>query len=126
MQPDTVLHVSVVHALLSSQLSVVPALHVPAWQVSAPLQALPSLHEVPFGAARFRQPSTASHESTVHGLVSAQLSDVPAAHTPAWQVSTPLHALPSVQELPSDRATLRHPASGSHESAVHGLLSLQL
>ena len=50
-QPLTALQVSVVHAFESLQLSVVPAAHVPFWQVSAPLQTFASVHEVPFSTA---------------------------------------------------------------------------
>jgi len=40
--------VSVVHELLSLQLSAVPGRQTPVWQISTPLQTLPSLHEAPF------------------------------------------------------------------------------
>src|SRR2546425_623224 len=43
LQPATGSQVSVVHTSLSSQLSGVPAVQVPALQVSAPLHAFPSL-----------------------------------------------------------------------------------
>lgn len=46
MQPPDVLHVSVVHTSLSSQLPVVPA-HVPLVHVSPWVQALLSLHGIP-------------------------------------------------------------------------------
>src|SRR5262249_13037168 len=45
--PPGATHESVVQGLLSSQLGGVPAVQMPPWQVSAPLQALPSEHEVP-------------------------------------------------------------------------------
>jgi hypothetical protein len=48
VQPVAV-QASVVHALLSSQLSGVPGVHTPAWQVSRPLQAFPSEHDAPLG-----------------------------------------------------------------------------
>jgi hypothetical protein len=47
-QPKVELQVSLVHTLLSLQLRAVPAVQVPFWQVSAPLQTLPSVHDVPF------------------------------------------------------------------------------
>src|SRR5262245_53383988 len=47
-QPVDGLQVSVVHTLPSLQTSAVPGVHAPFWQVSAPLQTLPSLQDVPF------------------------------------------------------------------------------
>ncbi len=117
---------SLVHGLPSSQLSAVPAAHVPAWHVSAPLHTFPSLHEVPFVTAACLQPATGSHVSVVHGFASLQLTGVPAAHAPAWQVSTPLHTFPSLHEVPSGSAVCLQPATGSQVSVVHTSLSSQL
>ena len=50
-QPASGSQASAVHGLLSLQSRAVPAAQTPNWQVSAPSQALPSLHEVPFGSA---------------------------------------------------------------------------
>src|SRR2546427_660780 len=124
--PVTALHVSVVQAFPSLQLSAAPMAHTPAWHVSAPLHTLPSLHEVPFTTARCWQPVTGSQVSAVHGLASLQLRAVPAVQTPAWHVSAPWHALPSLHDVPFASAAGRHPAPGWHASAVHGWLSLQL
>ena len=125
-QPKTGSQVSVVHTLLSLQLSAVPAVHTPAWQVSAPLHTFPSAHEVPFRTGMFWQPAAGSQLSVVHTLESLQLSAVPAVHTPAWQVSAPLHTFPSLHEDPSAMAKFWHPAIGSQLSVVHTLPSLQL
>src|SRR5215467_8943794 len=179
MQPVTGSHVSSVQGLLSSQLSGVPgsqlpvaglhcsrpsqtvplpALHATAAGVSVPAQtppaqtsfcvhALLSSHGFVFGT--LKQPSIESHESSVQGLLSLQLSGVPAthpvagshvaipsqtlpfsqttgtpAHTPARHVSPVVHALPSLQGFVF--GTLKHPSAESHESSVQGLLSLQL
>jgi hypothetical protein len=46
------------------------------------LQTLPSLHEVPLLFAVYRQPDEVLHESVVHGLLSLQVSGVPAWHVP--------------------------------------------
>ena len=73
---------SLVQGLPSLQLSAVPAAHVPAWHVSAPLHTFPSLHEVPFATAVCWQPWTGSHVSVVQGLLSLQLGSVPAVQTP--------------------------------------------
>jgi hypothetical protein len=69
--------------LLSSQLSAAPAVQAPAWQVSAPLQALPSVQALPLAAGVWVQPLAGLHASVVHGFESLQLSPVPAVHTPA-------------------------------------------
>src|SRR3989442_1025728 len=102
---------SAVQGLASLQLRAVPEVQTPAWQVSAPLHALPSLHEVPFASAVCRQPASGSQVSAVHGLASLQLSAVPARQRPAWHVSAPLHALPSLHEVPFATAACWHPAS---------------
>jgi hypothetical protein len=62
----------------------------------------------------------------VQGLLSLQLSAVPAAQTPAWQVSAPLHTFPSLHDVPFTTGTFRQPATGSQLSVVQTLLSLQL
>jgi hypothetical protein len=97
--------------LLSSQLSAVPAVQVPLWQVSAPLHTLPSLHDVPFNTGELMQPTNASQLSAVHTLPSLQLSAVPGLHTPLWQVSLPLHTLLSAQAVPSATGTFWHPTT---------------
>ena len=75
-------------------------MQMPLWQVSAPLQTLASLHDVPLSTGVLSQPKTGSHVSVVQGLPSLQLSVVPAVHTPLWQVSPPLHTLPSAHDEP--------------------------
>src|SRR5262245_6818608 len=65
------------------------------------------------------------HVSVVHGLASTQLGGVPGVQTPPWQVSAPLHTLPSLHEVPLVTGVFRQPVTGSHESVVHGLASLQ-
>src|SRR5438093_98003 len=125
-QARTALHVSVVHALPSSQLRGVPTVQIPDRHVSAPLHTLPSLHEVAVATAGCWQPVTGSQMSVVHGFPSSQLRDDPAVQVPDRHVSAPLHTLPSLHEVPFASAVRRHPLSGSQVSVVHGLLSLQL
>jgi hypothetical protein len=63
--PAAELQVSVVQGFPSSQLRGVPAVHAPATQCSPVVQALPSLHDVPFVFAGFEQvPVAGSHEPT--------------------------------------------------------------
>ena len=125
-QPRAGSQVSVVHALESLQLSGVPAVQVPLWQVSSPLQTLVSAHEEPLGTGVCWQASTGSQVSVVHTLESLQLSGVPAVHVPLWQVSAPLQTVLSAQGVPLPTGVFWQPRAGSQVSVVHALLSLQL
>jgi hypothetical protein len=125
VQPVTGLQVSVVQMLPSLQLSAPPLVHTPAWQVSSPLHTLPSAHDEPFAAGGFWQPATGSQLSVVHTLESLQLSAVPAAHTPLWHVSAPLHTLASAHDVPFSTGAVVQPKTGSQLSVVHTLPSLQ-
>ena len=80
--PVVALQVSFVHTLLSLQLSGVPAVQMPPWQLSAPLQTVLSRHAVPLSTAVFWQPNVGTQVSVVQTLLSLQLSGVPAVHTP--------------------------------------------
>ena len=124
---------SVVQGLPSLQLGVEPAAQAPLWQVSVPLQALPSLQDVPFATGGFwqtpavqtfevqefpsaqslplsqgrqpamgalLQPVLALQVSVVQALPSSQSGVEPAAQAPLWQVSVPLQAFPSLQDVP--------------------------
>jgi hypothetical protein len=82
VQPVDGLQLSVVQMLLSLQLSAVPGVQVPFWQVSVPLQKLPSLHEVPSATEVVLHPKTGSQVSVVQGLLSLQLSAVPGVQVP--------------------------------------------
>jgi hypothetical protein len=83
----------------------VPPIHAPLpLQVSAPLQALPSPHEVPTGAGGFEQAPVAwSHvPATWQASDAVQVTGVPARHAPLpLQVSLPLQALPSPHDVPA-------------------------
>jgi hypothetical protein len=81
-QPATGLQVSVVHTLPSLHVRGVPAVQVPPWQISAPLQALPSPHPVPFGTGTVPQPKTGLQLSVVQGLPSLHVRGVPAVQVP--------------------------------------------
>src|SRR5207302_2063329 len=83
-QPEVGAQVSSVQALLSLHTSGVPAAQVPAWQVSAPLQALPSLHEVPLPTGVWVQVPSGAQASAVQGLWSSQSLPGPGWQTPAW------------------------------------------
>jgi hypothetical protein len=102
-QPRSRSQVSDVHGLPSSHVGAVPGEHTPDRQVSTPSHAFPSLHGVPFGTGLCWQPAAGRQLSVVHGLLSSQSGAVPAAHEPAWQISSPLHASPSLQGVPFGR-----------------------
>jgi hypothetical protein len=125
VQPKVALQPSVVHTLPSLQTSAVPAVQVPLWQVSAPLQRFASGHGVPFSTAVAAHPVTALQLSLVHTLPSLQTSGVPAAHTPAWQVSAPLQTVESGHAVPFVTLVVVQPDAGLQPSVVHTLPSLQ-
>jgi hypothetical protein len=125
-QPLTGWHVSVVQPSPSSQLSGVPAVQMPAWQVSSPLQTSASAHGVPLSTGVLAQPKTGSQPSVVQALPSSQSSAVPAVHTPPWQVSSPLQTSPSAHGVPFATGVFVQPVSGSQVSVVQTLLSSQL
>jgi hypothetical protein len=82
VQPLSALHASVVQAFESLQLRGVPAVQVPAWQVSAPLHTVLSAHDVPLETAVLTHPVAGLQVSVVHTLLSLQLGAVPAVHVP--------------------------------------------
>jgi hypothetical protein len=115
---------------LSEQESAVhemPSLHVggvPAWQpsvalhVSTPSQTRWSSHTALFGVCW--QPPVGSHESTVQGMPSSQLSGVPGRQMlPAPHVSIPLQTLLSLHvALVVQAMPVSQPFAGSPGSAV--------
>src|SRR2546428_521433 len=117
---------SLVQGLPSLQLSAVPGAHVPAWHVSAPLHTFPSLHEAPFAAAESCQHGTGADVAVGRRMTSMQFGSVPGVQTPACIVSVPLHAFPSLHDVPFATAGCWQPATGSQLSVVQGLPSLQL
>jgi len=107
-----------VQLLPSSQSGGVAAAQVPARQVSAPLQKLPSSHDVPSAAGAWLQPPAASQVSTVHGLWSSQSIGWDATQLPPWQLSLPLQALPSPHGVPSARGLVKQPSAASSQLPV--------
>jgi hypothetical protein len=78
---------STVQGLLSLQVTAAPVrLQLPFWQVSAPLQALPSPQLVPLAALECTQPACAVQVSLVQALLSLQLSpaQLNAQFPPPW------------------------------------------
>lgn len=116
---------SVVHGFPSSMVGGVPGAQVaPALQVSLPLHALPSEHEVPMATGVCVMPTDESQPSVVHGLPSSIVGGVPAIQNPEpLQVSVPLQILASAQEVPAATGLCVTPLAGSQLSAVQGLPS---
>jgi hypothetical protein len=96
-------------------------LHTPTWHESLCVQALPSLHLVPSGATGLEQvPEAGSHapgsRQTPCGAHTTGLAPV---QTPDWQESVRVHALPSLQMVPSWAGGLEHaPEARSHVPAT--------
>jgi len=79
----------------------VPVRQVPvALQTSEPLQTFPSEQLVPVATATCVTPVWGLQPSVVHGLASSVATGLPTVHVPDWQVSSAVHALPSLHELP--------------------------
>src|SRR5437870_2077387 len=94
-------------------------LQTPAWQVSPVVQVLPSLQAVPLATGGFEQvPISGLQVPAVwHWSGAGQTTAVP-AHTPAWQVSPVVQALPSVQMVPvAARGFEQVPVAGSQVPA---------
>ncbi len=109
----------------SGQVIVGPVHGVPAQppplQVSFTVQGSPSSQESVLLVCT--QPVAASHESVVQGLLSLQSSGVPAVQVPFWQVSAPLQALPSEQEVPLATAVCETEPLALQVSVVQALPS---
>jgi hypothetical protein len=98
--------------------------HVPAWQLSDWVQALPSSQTVPSSTGGFEHwPLAGSHvPASWHWSDAVQITGAPATQVPASQTSPfcpPVHASPSLQRVPSAAAGLVHwPVPGSQTPAV--------
>src|SRR5437764_10352514 len=99
---------------------------MPAWQVSVPGQASPSLQAVPLAAAGFVHfPFVGSHTPGVwHWSLGGHVTGVPAWQAPlALHVSLPLQELPSLQGVPAPTFVCVHVPPAAQPSVVHGLWS---
>ena len=114
-------HESSVQTLLSSQFGATPPTQTLPAQVSAVVQASPSLQLALLAA--FTQPAVLSHESSVQTLLSSQFGATPPTQTLPAHVSAVVQALPSSQL--TLLATLTQPFDLSQESSVHTLPSSQ-
>jgi hypothetical protein len=126
VHPLMALQASVVHASPSLQLRAVPAVQLPLWHVSAPLQTLPSVHDVPLVTLVAVHPVAGLQPSVVQGLLSLHVSGVPAVQAPLWHVSGPLQRLPSGHAVPLVTLAWVQPVLGLQPSVVQAFESLQL
>src|SRR5947199_225040 len=95
-------------------------MQAPAWQVSVCVQALPSVQAVPSGLAGVEQVPVAGSQvpASWHCSRAAQTTGLVPLQAPAWQVSVCVHALLSVQAVPSGFSGLEHtPVDGSQVPA---------
>jgi hypothetical protein len=81
-----------------------PPTHLPAWQVSVWVQALPSLQAVLFATGTAMQvPSAGLQVPVLHRSVKPEQSTGgPPTQTPAWHASSVVQARSSLQDVPSD------------------------
>ena len=106
----------------------VAPVHVPAWQVSLRVQALPSSQLVPSGLAGLEHAPVVGLQvpASWHWSGAVQTTGLAPVHAPAWQVSLRVHALPSSHVVPlgfagleqAPLAGLQVPASWHWSGAV--------
>jgi hypothetical protein len=99
VQPVAGTHMSSVHGRLSLQIVATPATQAPSRQTSPLVQALPSLHMLPFGRGGMLQAPLAGSQvpGIRHWLAGAgQVTGAERRQTPLVHISTPLQALLSL------------------------------
>jgi hypothetical protein len=111
---------------------------VPIWQVSVWVHAFPSSQTTPSVLAGLLHAPVAGSQvpASWHWSLAVHTTELLPVHAPAWQVSVCVHALPSLQTVPSIFAGLLHvpvapsqlPTSWHWSAAVQvtGLLPTQL
>jgi hypothetical protein len=93
----------------------------PAWQVSVCVHAFPSLHADPFAATGFEHTPVDGLQvpAAWHWSLAPHAIGLEPVHTPATQLSTCVHALPSLQLVPFATAGFEQtPELGSHTPAA--------
>jgi len=91
--------------------------HVPAWQVSACVQASPSLHAVPFAFSGFEHTPEAGLQvpTAWHWSEAVQTTLLPPTQLPFWHVSVWVQALLSPHGAPLGEIGFEHrPVAGLH------------
>jgi hypothetical protein len=100
--PSAWLHVPATwHWSSAVQVTGLPPVQAPDWQLSVWVQALPSLQVVPFAAFGFEQVPFDGLQvpATWHWSCAAQVTAVP-VQVPLWQASAVVQAFPSLQVVP--------------------------
>jgi hypothetical protein len=108
------------HASLAAQTTGLPPAQTPDWQASTWVQASPSLHTVPSGAAGSEHvPVAGAHvPAWWQASLAVQITGLPLAHAPDWHVSDWVQRLPSLHADPFGLAGLEHvPVAGAHVPA---------
>jgi hypothetical protein len=93
----------------------------PFWQVSVWVHAFPSLQDDPSALFGFEQmPVAGLHVPALwHWSEAEQVTGFAPEHAPFWQVSVCVHALPSLQEVPSALFGFEQtPVAGLHVPAL--------
>src|SRR5207245_8992487 len=100
----------------------------PSWHSSLRSSALPSLQAAPSGFAGFEHAPVAGSQAPAswHWSAGAQVTGFVPPHSPAWQVSVRVQALPSLQAAPSGFAGFEQapvagaaaPASGTRAAGA--------
>lgn len=121
LQPLVGSQLSVLQALLSSQVVATPGRQMPPLHASPWVHALLSLHSAIFAAKT--QPILRSHLSSLHGLLSLHTTNLPATQPPSAHTSPAVQASPSSQI--TELALFLQPLPASQLSVVHSLLSSQ-
>jgi hypothetical protein len=93
------------HGLSLAHVSDTPPVQTPSWHESPVVQALPSLHDVPFGLLGLEQRPVAGSQTPASWQSSRapQTTGFPPTQTPPWQASFRVQALPSSQANPFGR-----------------------
>jgi hypothetical protein len=81
---------------------------VPAWQTSGPVQERPSSQALPVSGVCTQAPVDVLHEAAWQSSCAVQSTGAEPWQEPAWQVSTVVHALPSLHAMPSPLAGFEH------------------
>src|SRR5258705_347564 len=91
------------HESEAVQVTGLPLLQAPSWQVSASVQAFPSLHALLSGLPGFEHAPVAESQTPAewHESEAVHVTGLPLLQAPSWQVSACVQALPSLHALPS-------------------------
>jgi hypothetical protein len=99
-QPEPAEQLSAVHGLPSSQFGAAPPVHVPAWQRSFVVQALPSEQELPVSGFAAHPPGSPQMPAWHWSADPVQSSALPPVQDPAAHDSPTVQVLPSLQPVP--------------------------